>query len=126
MIEACQRRGVYDTLKQGDITEILRSASDIYDIIIAADVFIYVGELDELFSEVSRVCLKGSLFAFSIESAEGEDYVLRESGRFAHEPRYIQELADTTGFSVDLREAASIRLQEKKSLPGVVFVLKRR
>ena len=125
MIETCKQKDVYDTLHLGDLTEILRKASDKYDIIIAADVFIYVGELNELFSEVSRVCSKGSLFAFSIEAAEGEDFVLRDSGRFAHAPEYIQELAETTGFSIEYQERASIRLHEKKSLPGVIFVLKR-
>ena len=125
MIETSKQRDVYDTLHLGDITEILRNTSDSYNVIIAADVFIYVGELSELFFQVSRVCLKGSLFAFSIEAAEGKDFVLRESGRFAHSPHYIQALAETTDFSIVYQEGASIRLHEKKAVPGVIYVLKR-
>ena len=59
--------GVYSELVQGDLVSHLRATQRRYDLVLAADVFIYVGELDGVFSAVSDATLPGAVFCFSAE-----------------------------------------------------------
>jgi len=125
MVEAARGRGLYDEVHLGDIVEFLKSSSTPYDGVVSADVFIYVGDLEEVFREVSRRTHPGSWFAFSTESYELTGFVLRPSGRFAHADAYVVELARRFHFSVEHQAAATIRLHEQVPIPGSIFVLQR-
>src|SRR6185503_667638 len=125
MVESARRRNLYDEVHLGDIVEFLKSSSTLYDGVVAADVFIYVGDLETVFCEVSRRTHPGSWFAFSTESYELTGFVLRPSGRFAHADSYVVELARRFHFSVEHQAAATIRLHEQVPIPGSVFVLQR-
>ncbi|MFZ6800824.1 hypothetical protein [Undibacterium sp. Di24W] len=69
-----------------------------FDLIVAADVFVYTGQLSAIVEQASRLLSGGGLFAFSTELAyesESESvlqngYCLRASGRYAHHPLYLQ------------------------------------
>ena len=41
-----------------------------YDLVLAADVFVYIGKLDEMMAEARRVLRPGGLMGFSIENIE--------------------------------------------------------
>jgi predicted TPR repeat methyltransferase len=125
MVESKRRRGLYDEVHLGDIVEFLKNSSTPYDGIVAADVFIYVGDLEAVFREISRRTHRGSWFAFSTESYELPGFVLRPSGRFAHADAYIAELARRFQFSVEHQAPATIRLHEQTPIPGSIFVLQR-
>jgi predicted TPR repeat methyltransferase len=97
MLAKAEQRGVYDQLLLGDISSELRSTKQAFDLVLAADVFIYVGELRQLFEIVSSTLRAGGLFAFSLEKHEGSGYALRPTGRSAHSLDYIRDLADKFG-----------------------------
>src|SRR6185295_18689835 len=46
MLAQARARGLYDTLLQADALEFLAAREDSFDLVLAADVFIYVGALD--------------------------------------------------------------------------------
>lgn len=74
--------GQRDNVVHGDIGEYLRATSRRYDLVVAADVFIYVGALEQVFDGVARVMPTGGRFCFSVELADaGHDLVLRPSLR---------------------------------------------
>ena len=96
-----------------------------FDLVVAADVFIYVGKLDDIFATlVQRMAPKG-LFAFSVESHAGDGFALCESGRYAHGAAYIERLAAAHGFTMAAREAIAIRKAKDGHVNGVAFVLER-
>jgi predicted TPR repeat methyltransferase len=96
-----------------------------FDLVIAADVFIYVGKLDAILAALAdRMALCG-LFAFSVEGADGDSFVLTESGRYAHGVAYIERLASKYGFAVVAREAIQIRKAKDGYVTGFAFVLER-
>ena len=99
----------------------LPAAAAPFDLVLAADVFIYVGKLDRLFAEVSSHMTRGGLFGFSVERLAEGDFTAQPTGRYAHSAGYVERLARTHGFSVAAREAAVIWA----GYPGNVFVLKR-
>jgi SAM-dependent methyltransferase len=65
MVEQARRKGVYDRLEVGDAVATLRGATDRFDIVIAADVVAYVGNLESLLAAVRAASVPGGRFAFS-------------------------------------------------------------
>jgi tetratricopeptide (TPR) repeat protein len=54
MLEKAGALGAYDGLQQADVTEFLRASREQFDLVVAADVFIYAGVLDDLFALLAQ------------------------------------------------------------------------
>lgn len=127
MIEAARRRGLYDHLTVGDITAALEGVNEVHDLIIAADVFIYVGELKRVF-ELCSTALRGSgLFSFTAEAAKNEmaSFVLEPSGRYSHSRRYLNQLAQSSGLHVECMENSVLRMDRGMPIHGFTVVMRR-
>ena len=110
MLQIAAARGVYERLEQGDLVEVLRrTGAGTVHAVFAADVFIYVGDLEATFAAVARVLAPGGLFAFSVEGSEEASFRLRPSGRYAHSPGYLRALAARTGLQERRLERTRIR-----------------
>lgn len=128
MVEETRRKGRYRTLLADDIVHAmdrpgLRSAG--YDLVTAADVFIYVGALDEVFPRVRDLLPPGGLFAFSLEHTESDGYEIQASSRYAHGEGYTARLAAETGFVLEIRQQVALRQESKRDIPGRVEVWRR-
>jgi predicted TPR repeat methyltransferase len=56
MLEEARAKGRYSALHEADIADWLAGAADAcFDLVIAADVFIYIGELEQVFRHCARV-----------------------------------------------------------------------
>lgn len=126
MLAQARRLQVYDRLVQADITEHLQSTDVRYDLVIAADVFTYVGGIDSVFGAVQRVLLPDGLFGFSVECAPDEvDFQLRDSLRFAHSRRHIEALAQRHGFRLLQCEQQPMREDQRRPIAAWYVVLTR-
>ena len=119
MIKKAQEKGVYDKIENVDINEYLENRTEKYNMFIATDLLIYVGELEKLFSNISKVAESKAIFLFSTESVQHTDYVLTNQGRFAHSENYIHRLAKLNKFNVISKENTTIR----KGVDGQLFIL---
>ena len=127
MVGQATARGVYDRVVQDDVVHFLENAATPYDLVIAADVFIYVGALDAVFAAAARAMPSGGVFCFSIEAAaDGEDFMLRPSLRYAHSRAYIERLAGANGFAVDASSQQPIREDQKAPVAGLFIWLVKR
>jgi len=127
MLAQARRRGVYDQLAEAEIAEHLRSTEARYQLVLAADVFIYVGDLAAVFDGVRRVLLPGGVFTFSAERADdAHDYRLLPSSRYAHSRRYLQALAGQAGFTVCGIDEQPLREDQRRPVPGLYVTLLRR
>jgi predicted TPR repeat methyltransferase len=128
MLEKARALGVYDHLAQGDVTEYLRSSGERHDLVVAADVLIYIGDLAPLFAAVSEVMPAGGLFCFSAEAADTETsgYELLPSLRYAHSQAYLRDLAEQHGFVVRKLACEPIREDQRQAIDGVFAYLARR
>jgi predicted TPR repeat methyltransferase len=93
MLENTGEKKVYDDLHLQDIFSSLRSENGTLDLVMAADVFTYIGDLAEVFAACNAALRDGGHFTFSVESFEGEDFTQRQTGSFAHSSAYIEKLA---------------------------------
>jgi predicted TPR repeat methyltransferase len=120
MLELAEKRGVYAQLIRADASEALADApAGSYGAVLAADVFIYIGDLAEVFRGVARVLQTRGLFGFSVQAIPEGSYRLQPSGRYSHALAYLRELAAATG----LRELATQRVSIRKETDAGHLVL---
>jgi len=126
MIEKARGKNLYDELRVGDIAVPDLKFNALFDLIIAADVFPYVGDLAQSFEACSRHLKVGGLFAFSIEAIEGgPSYVLRATNRYAQSSGYVRDLAQRNGFVETVFEEVTVRKNKGEPVGGYIFVLRR-
>lgn len=126
MVEKARERRLYDTLEVGEITSILKSRVATWDMAIAADVLIYIGDLKSTFEACSSALRPGGFFAFSVENGDdGESFVLRKSGRYAHASEYIRSLSAAAGFDELERRPVVLRKEGGEDMQGYLFLLRR-
>ncbi len=135
MIEKARVLGAYEKLVVSNFNDYLTQPDlEAFQLIIACDVLVYTGDLETLFKNVNRVLLPGGCFAFTteildstnIESAEKNSsryYHLQPTGRFAHTPAYIHELAKDNQLSILCEENITLREQEGEAIRGQIWVL---
>jgi predicted TPR repeat methyltransferase len=96
-------------------------------LIIAADVFIYIGDLQAVFAGVRRVLEPRGLFCFSVEQGSDErSYELRSSSRYAHSAQHLRALAAQQDFELLALEEATLRKDQAQPVAGLLLALRAR
>lgn len=127
MLDRARATGAYDELVQADAAAFLAGTGDRHDLVVAADVFIYIGALDEVFAGVAARMQPGGLFLFSVEEPAHDEpeLALRVSLRYAHAEPYVRRLADAHGFTVEALARAPVRQDQQVAIPGLYVRLRR-
>ncbi len=124
MLARAAVRHVYDHLAEADIAQHLHTTAQRHGLVVAADVFIYLGDLAPVFTGIARVLQPGGVFAFSVERCEGNAYRLLPSLRYAHAEGYLRALAAAHGLAVlDLRPV-TLREDQRHPVAGLVVALR--
>jgi predicted TPR repeat methyltransferase len=130
MLEKAQARQLYHRLERVELLTMMRSeAASSYDVIVLADVFIYIGKVDDIIAEIKRLLCRGGVVAFSIETLDtalnegpGQDvqpaYQLRDTGRYAQSVAYMDRLAVENGFIVKAMVGTTLRVEGGKPVNG--------
>ena len=91
MIEKAHSRGIYDSLRVSDIENGLAAQS--YDLAIAADTLVYLGDLSATLNTVERALKPDGFFLFTVEKKQSEGFELGPKRRWRHSENYIRQLA---------------------------------
>ena len=124
MLDQARALGVYDRLERAEVVAWLGTNEETFDLILAADVLVYIGELEPLFAAVRRALDPDGMFCFSVELADSGDFTLLPSLRYAHSERYVRELAAQHGFAVARMLQAPLRLEAKEPIAGLYGYLR--
>ena len=109
---------------KADIVEYLASTELDFDCFIAADVFVYLGDLAEVFCQIkSKNNRRGMLF-FSTEHNEKEGFFLENSGRFSHSKSYIESLCVEFGYTISSFSKTKLRKEKDTFIEGGLYFLK--
>ena len=123
MVSLARKTNVYRTAVAGDMMSALQDNQKAYDLIVAADVFVYMGELALLFSAAKLALTKDGLFAFTIQSCDGDSFKLGDDLRYHHSETYIGKIAALAGLTVTSLEPCITRHDAGKPALGFVVVL---
>ena len=109
---------------QGEIAAHVGGQSQGYDIAVAAYVFVYIGDLADIFARARQALRPAGLFAFSVEACGDGDYVLRPSRRYAHSATYIERLAADQGMRSESIGSHVIREDGGGEVQGLLVVMR--
>lgn len=124
MVALAGQTGCYGDLSVASIEAGLGGApAGRYDLVTAADVLVYVGELAPLMAGVARALSHDGVFGFTAQSGPaGQDIVLGADLRFSYSPGYVAASARAAGLPVLSMEAMSSRSEGGVAVPGLVCV----
>jgi predicted TPR repeat methyltransferase len=126
MLEKAAKTKLYDGLHEAELVSFLKERSDgEADLVVAADVFVYMAALDQTFHAAKRVLKRDGLFAFTVQAHEGDGFVLGDDARYAHGESYLRKLAEENGLRVLLLERVSTREDRGVPVPGFLAVMQR-
>ena len=123
MLEKAAQRGIYHQLACLELSEYLSRHDAEFDLAVAADVLVYIGDLAALMQAVRHALRPGGVFAFSVEEGEDATYTLRASHRYAHSAAYLEQVAGDAGLSIKLLEQHVLREDQGVPVMGLLAVL---
>ena len=116
MLEKAEKTRRYTKLIKSDIIEFLKTKPKA-DVLVAADVLCYFGDLSEFFHLAQNYKL-----CFSVEALEkSQDYALLASGRYAHSKEYIERLLAEKSFKNIKCLEETIRYENGAPIKGYIF-----
>jgi predicted TPR repeat methyltransferase len=118
MLARARERGLYDRLVEGDIVQVLAGQNESFDLVVAADVFVYIGDLEAAVASVAQVLRAAGWLAFSVESLSEGEYQLQPTGRYAHTSAYIEALARRHGFKCVTGQEVTLRVEQGRPVVG--------
>lgn len=124
MLEQAQKKNLYEPLINDDMLHFLTTTKVKYDLFIAADVLIYLGDLQPIFASINKCSSFPAHFVFSTETMAGESFELTDTGRFRHSQAYVRHIASQNNFEIIAHRPEIIRQEKLGPVPGVLFLLK--
>jgi predicted TPR repeat methyltransferase len=128
MLAKARAKGIYDRLVESDIATFLTEEAaqgTRYELIVAADVLIYVDALTPLLADAARVLDPSGLIAFDVEAHDGEGTILRDTLRYAHAAAQVRDTIAAAGLRLVSLEAGVSRNEKGAPVPGLVVVAER-
>jgi predicted TPR repeat methyltransferase len=126
MAERAAASGLYRRVRVADAATAFahsHSDADRYDLILAADVLVYMKDLNQLFHAVAQAIDSQGLFAFTVQSGDGDAPVLGQDMRYSHSPAYLRAAAAQAGLRILHLAPCVTRKDRAADVPGHVAVL---
>jgi len=125
MVARARAKGLYDRLVTGELADFLAaeaSAGARYDLVIAADVFVYISDIAPVVTAIARNLVSDGLLAFTVETHSGGGVKLLPTLRFAHGETYVRDVLEAAGLAVANLIAAPVRSERGVPLDSLVVV----
>ena len=123
MLKSAAQKAIYSELVESDIIEYLAETDKKFDLFTAADVFIYLGHLKDLFQQIAQCANSGAILLFSTEHLDGDGYELNQTGRFSHSTTYVEDICEAIGAEILYHRHCQLRKDARKSILGCLYVI---
>ena len=126
MVARAAATRLYDELHIAELLVHLAATPSRHDLVVACDVFIYLGNLAPVFAAVARVLQPGGVFAFTVEEGHADaGYDLLPTLRYTHSEAYLRGLARAHALRVTRCERAPLREGHGEAITGLALHLRR-
>ena len=123
MLEEAKRKDIYNKLIKEDILAYLSNAILNFDYFVSTDVFVYIGDLSDIFRLIKSRNKTGGKLAFSTEDYDGDSFFLERSGRYSHSKKYIAGLCKKFGYELRHFEIQALRKEGNRYISGGLYIL---
>ena len=123
MLRQAKKKTVYDKLSQNEIKDYLSANTFDFDYFVSTDVFIYVGDLTDIFRLIKSQNKSSGKLVFSTEHTEKDGFFLRQSGRYSHSKSYIQALCKKFKYRLAHFSTCNLRKDKGVFLTGGLYIL---
>lgn len=123
MIEKARARGVYDSLTVGDLENALLTEDTRYDLILAADTLVYLGDLALVFARAAGRLAQDGYFLFTTENHAGAGFALGPKRRWRHSCDYLKAAAAEAELEVAGLVACAPRTEANIAVEGLACAL---
>ena len=133
MLTEAKRKNIYSKLIKDEISRMLEiEPRNSFDIVVSSDVFVYIGDLEKTFKYIYDILRTGGLFSYSVEglfssTLDGEkdlpNFKLNMTARYSHSLRYLNELCESSKFTLLDQRVEAIRTDKGEPIMGYVTLL---
>jgi predicted TPR repeat methyltransferase len=125
MIAQARQKEIYDELAVGEVAAFLvaqRGLGASYDLVLAADVCPYFGDLTPILAAVAPILSERALVGFTVETHVGPGALLGEKLRYAHGEEHVRAAVATAGLALQSIDHAAIRTEAGKPVPALIII----
>ena len=123
MLKEARCKNIYDKLTKRDIVDYLTTESLDFNYFVATDVFVYLGDLSEIFKLIKSRNKSAGRLVFSTEDTDREGFFLEKSGRYSHSRSYIQRLCEEFNYQLCHFENQNLRKEGNDQIIGGLYLL---
>lgn len=128
MVARARLKNLYDRTDVGDLTESLdryAQADARFNLIVAADVFVYCADLTLIASLVHDVLASEGLLAFTVETHGAGGVILGPKLRYAHGEAHVRTALEAAGLTIRQLASVSTRMEADQPVPGLLVIAER-
>ena len=124
MLALAAERGLYDSLEAADLTLWLPARPNHFDLIAAADVLCYFGDLGPVLAGLAGALKPGGALAFTVEQAPepSRPFLLAAHGRYLHGEAALRATLAGCGLSLAHLWIANLRDENGQPSPNLVVL----
>jgi predicted TPR repeat methyltransferase len=131
MLSKAAMRAVYDQLNCAELTQWLAECGQQFDLVVAADVLCYFGDLSAAFANAGAVLAPGGCFACSLEAlpasaadnpTSAEPFMLQPHGRYQHDRKHVEAALLAAGLDIVSLSTQTLRHERQNPVVGIVVV----
>lgn len=125
MLQLARSRGLYDELVEAEVVAFLESRPAEHDLLLACDLLVYLGDLTPFLAGAATALREGGYLAMTTEHMPDGTYRLLPSGRFAHAPAHVLEIAGSAGLALVEQRQAPLRQESGRPIIADLFLFRR-
>ena len=125
MVAQAECKQLYDRLVTGELAAFLKEELDkgeSYDLVVAADVFVYVNDLAPVLAAAAKVLAPSGVLAFTVETHPDGGVKLLQTLRYAHSEPYIRRALTEAGLTAASLAKAAVRSEKGVPVDSLVVI----
>jgi predicted TPR repeat methyltransferase len=124
MLAEARTKNIYDALRQGSLLDVLQERPDAFDLIVAADVLVYIGDLGPVLKAAYGALRPNGVLVVTLQKGTNDIHLGPEQ-RFSHSELYVKRLLSQLELAeIDITER-SFRREKKVDVPGLLVMVRR-